>query len=173
MDNTNFWATNQPVAYAVVNGLIGSSVLWGFWTPFITFLAHPLASSIVKQEICRSVNSMTTPTVLPTYSKDIGYKLMSKDNEAVTELNLMPTVSMWLLAGLAIVINMWMTTSIIKQGNLDINHIVTLNVIVFSVIVITELIFFIEVALRYTPYNLRLLYDDTINSSVSEIRYFV
>jgi hypothetical protein len=46
----------EPVfAKAIVNGLIATSVLWIFWTPFIIFLAVPLISAQLKQGLCSAL----------------------------------------------------------------------------------------------------------------------
>jgi hypothetical protein len=169
MDNTNFWLRNQPVAYAVVNGLIGSMSLWGFWTPFITFLAQPVASAVMKQDICNALNGLQTPTVLPNYSKNAGYKLIDQDPGYLQSLNQSTIVSLWLLAGLSITISLWATLSIIQQGQLDINHIVTLNLVLFVCIISIELAFFVGVGLKFIPFNLRDLYDDIIKNLVGQL----
>ncbi len=169
MDNTNFWLRNQPVAYAVVNGLIGSMSLWAFWVPFITFLAQPIASAIMKQDICNALSGLKTPTVLPNYSKDAGYKLITQDSGYLQTLNTGAIVSMWLMAGFAITISIWLTLSIIEKGQLDINHIIVLNSVLFVCIISIELSFFIGVGLKFIPFNLRDLYDDLIKNLIGQL----
>jgi hypothetical protein len=172
MDDTNFWLENQPIAYAVVNGLIGSVSLWAFWTPFITFLAQPIASAIMKQDICNAVNNITIPKVLPAYSGQAGETLLSQDPKSVQALNTTTISSLWLLAGLSITLSMWMVTHIINKGQLDVNHIIRLNVILFIAIISIELSFFVGVGLRFIPFNLRDLYDDIIDNVTTELKPF-
>jgi hypothetical protein len=42
------------VLTSIVNGLIATSILWTFWTPFIVFLVVPLVNAQIKQQICES-----------------------------------------------------------------------------------------------------------------------
>lgn len=172
MDNTNFWLQNQPIAYAVVNGLIGSITLWSFWTPFITFLAEPIASAIMKQDICSAINNISTPSVLPFYSYNAGTVLLQQDAQSVESSNVGTIVSLWLLAGLSITISLWIVTSIITKGNLDINHIIKLNLVLFIAIIGIELTFFIGVGLRFIPFNLRDLYDNIISTISQDLSEF-
>lgn len=172
MDNTNFWLRNQPIAYAVVNGLIGSITLWSFWTPFITFLAEPIASSIMKQDICSAINNISTSSILPGYSYNAGSILLKQDAETVESSNTGVIVSLWLLAGLSITISLWMVTSIISKGNLDVNHIIKLNAVLFVAIIAIELTFFVGVGLRFIPFNLRDLYDNIITEITQDLSQF-
>jgi hypothetical protein len=164
MDNTSFWLRKQSIAYAVVNGLIGSMTLWAFWTPFITFLAEPIASSIMKQDICSAVTNISNKAILPAYSYKAGTTLLNEDADSVESSNTGTIVSLWLLAGLAITISAWMVSSIIEKGMLDINHIIKLNSILFISIITIELTFFVGVGLRFIPFNLKDLYDDVVTN---------
>ena len=172
MDNTNFWLNHQPIAYAVVNGLIGCVSLWSFWTPFITFLAQPVASAFMKQDLCIAINSLKTPSILPYYSQQTGYKLLQSDPQSIQQLNVGAITSLWLLAGLAITICLWISSSIIQQGQLDLSHIIKLNLIMFVVIITIELAFFIGVGLKYIPFNLRDLYDDIVQNIITDLSQY-
>jgi hypothetical protein len=172
MDNTSFWLRNQPIAYAVVNGLIGSITLWAFWTPFITFLAEPIASAIMKQDICSAINKLSTPAILPGYSNNAGTVLLNQDAQTVESSNTGSIISLWLLAGLSITISAWIVSSVIEKGNLDINHIIKLNLVLFIAIISIELTFFVGVGLRFIPFNLRDLYDDIINNLTQQLSQF-
>lgn len=172
MDNTNFWLNNQPIAYAVVNGLIGCVSLWSFWTPFITFLAQPVASAVMKQYLCVAINNLQTPAILPSYSKRTGYTLLQTDPQSIQQLNTGTIASLWLLAGLAIAICLWISSSIIEKGQLDIDHIIKLNLIMFVVIITIELAFFVGVGLKYIPFNLKDLYDKLIDNIGSQLSQY-
>ena len=164
MESSNFWLEHQSISYAVVNGLIGSITLWAFWVPFITFLAQPVASAIMKQDICSAINQFDTPTVLPYFSGLAGKKLIEDDVQDSKDLNTGTLASLWLLAGLSITISLWIVTSIIKNGRLDVGHIILFNSILFVIIITIELAFFIGVGLKFIPFNLRDMFDNVIQN---------
>lgn len=173
MDNTNFWLRNPPIAYAVVNGLIGSMCLWTFWTPFITFLAQPFASAMMKTTICSAVNAFPSVSLLPSSSKTAATVMLSTDPQELKSANTGAIVSIWLVAGLSIVMSLWIVTSLIRQANLDINHIIKLNAVMFFVIVTVELIFFVELGLRFIPFNIQSVFDGVIGNITSDVNKYV
>lgn len=172
MEEVNFWSRKQYLAYAIVNGLIGSVALWSFWTPFITFLALPIASAVMKQDICKGINILPTTGVLPETSATAGRILLNEDKESLGYLNQGNIVSLWLLAGLAIVLSLWISSTIIKNAQLDINHIIKLNSILFFIIITIELGFFMGVGLKFIPFNLKDVYHETISEVVQNMAPF-
>jgi len=64
---------------------------------------------------------------------------------------------------------LWISSSIIQQGQLDLSHIIKLNLIMFVVIITIELAFFIGVGLKYIPFNLRDLYDDIVQNIITDL----
>jgi hypothetical protein len=163
MEEVNFWVGKEYIAYAIVNGLIGSVALWSFWTPFISFLALPIASAVMKQDICKGVNILPSSHILPRTTANAGQILLNKDYESLTYLNQGNIVSLWLLAAFAITLSLWIASSIIQKANLDINHIIKLNSILFVIIITIELGFFMGVGLKFIPFNLKDVYYETIN----------
>jgi hypothetical protein len=172
MDNTNFWLRNPPIAYAVVNGLIGSMCLWAFWTPFITFLAQPFASAMMKTAICSTVNAFPSLPILPGSSKTAATAMLTNDPDELKDLNKGAIISIWLVAALSIVMSAWIVTSIIHQGNLDVNHIIKLNAAMFIVIVSVEMIFFVELGLRFIPFNIQAVFDGVVGNITQEIKQY-
>lgn len=172
MDNTNFWLQNQPIAYAVVNGLVGAMCLWTFWTPFITFLAQPFASAMMKTAICSAINAFPNVSLLPGSSKTAASAMLTNDPENLKTLNTGAILSLWLVAALSIVMGMWIVTSIVSQGNLDVNHIIKLNAAMFFVIVTVELIFFIELGLQFIPFNLQTVFDSVLGNIQQDLKTY-
>jgi hypothetical protein len=37
---------------SIVNGLISTSIIWLFWTPFLIFMAAPLMNAMIKNFLC-------------------------------------------------------------------------------------------------------------------------
>lgn len=169
MEEVNFWFGREYIAYAIVNGLIGSVALWSFWTPFITFLALPVASATMKQAICNGINVLPSAGVLSTTAGTAGRILAENDPDTLSELNQGNTISLWLLAGLCITVSLWIASSIIKDAKLDINHVIKLNVILFAILVTIELGFFVGVGLKFIPFNLQNVYDDTISGIIQDM----
>jgi len=172
MEGTNFWLGKEYLAYAIVNGLIGSVALWSFWTPFITFLALPIASAVMKEDICKGVSILPTTGILPSTSATAGKILINEDSQSLESLNQGNIVSLWLLAGLAIILSLWISSSIIKSANLDINHIIKLNAILFVIIITIELGFFMGVGLRFIPFNLKDVYHETVDEIIQNMAPF-
>jgi hypothetical protein len=172
MDNTNFWLQNPPIAYAVVNGLIGSMCLWSFWTPFITFLAQPFASAMMKTTICSAINAFPSVSLLPSSSKTAATAMLTTDTDELKDLNKGAIISIWLVASLSIVMSLWIVTSIISQGNLDVNHIVKLNAAMFAVIVTVELIFFVELGLQFIPFKVQSVFDGVIGNIKQQMKQY-
>ena len=172
MDNTNFWLENRAVSYAVVNGLVGSMSLWAFWTPFITFLAQPFASAMMKSVFCTIINVIPSLPVLPSSAKNAAAMMVDSDPKYLQTVNMGSIISFWIIAALSIVISLWIVTSIISKGQLDINHIVKLNLVMFFVIIIVELTFFIELGLSYIPFNVQTVFDSVINNITGELKQY-
>jgi hypothetical protein len=172
MDSNNFWVQNPPVAYAVVNGLVGSMCLWAFWTPFITFLAQPFASAMMKTAICSAISAFPSVPLLPNSSKTAATAMLTTDPENLKTLNTGAIISLWLVAALSIVMSMWIVTSIIHQGNLDVNYIVKLNAVMFLIIVSVELIYFIELGLQFIPFNLKTVFDSVLGNVSQELKEY-
>jgi hypothetical protein len=172
MDNTNFWFRNPPIAYAVVNGLIGSMCLWAFWTPFITFLAQPFASAMMKTTICSAVNAFPSVPILPGSSKTAATAMLTNDPDDLKDLNKGAIISIWLVASLSIVMSAWIITSIVNQGNLDVNHIIKLNAAMFVVIVSVEMIYFVELGLKFIPFKVQAVFDGVLGNITQQIKQY-
>lgn len=172
MDNTNFWLQNPPVAYAIVNGLIGSICLWSFWTPFITFLAQPFASAMMKTILCSAVNAFPSVSLLPSSSKTAASVMLNSDPSELKSLNYGAILTLWLVAALFIILSLWISTHIISQGNLDINHIIKLNAVMFFVIVTIELIYFVELGLQFIPFNIQTVFDQVLGNITNEMKQY-
>ncbi len=174
VSSPSFWAGREWIAKSVVNGLIGSSFLWIFWVPFITFLALPVASAMMKQDICNAVSKIPLNTnVMPTYAQYPAGVLVNTDPDAMTELNIPNILSLWFLGALCVVLNFWLVREIIHSARLDFGPILRLNIAMFAVIVTMELAFFMGVGMHYIPFNLRDIFTELINSSTNQIQQMI
>jgi hypothetical protein len=170
----SFWAGREWVAQSVVNGLLGSTFLWIFWVPFITFLALPIASAMTKQDICRAVSRIpSTGTSLPTYSQYPAGVLVQSDWTTIREMNVPNILSLWFLGALCVTLNLWLVQTIIRSAGLNWGPIMRLNIVMFAVIVIMELAFFMGVGMHYIPFNMRDMYNDLIRNTTDELRQMI
>ena len=72
--------TLLPIVYnesvvltSIVNGLIATSILWTFWTPFIVFLVVPLVNAQIKDQICFSV--ATSNINVPYMIREVAWQM--------------------------------------------------------------------------------------------------
>lgn len=172
MDNTNFWLENRPVAYAVVNGLIGSMCLWAFWTPFITFLAQPFASAMMKSVFCTVINVIPSLPILPSSGKNAAEMMVQNDQQNLQKMNMGSIISFWVIAALSIVVSLWIVTSIINKGQLDVNHIIKLNAIMFVVIITVEMSYFVQLGLQFVPFNVQTIFDTVVNNITGQLKEY-
>lgn len=174
VSSPSFWYGREWIAKSVVNGLIGSSFLWIFWVPFITFLALPVASAMMKQDICTAVSRIPiSTTAMPSYSQFPAGVLVNTDSDAMKGVNLPNILSLWFLGALCIVLNFWLVREIIQSANLAFGPILRLNIAMFAVIVIMELAFFMGVGMHYIPFNLRDIYTELITNSTQQIQQMI
>ena len=174
VSSPSFWTGREWVAKSVVNGLIGSSFLWIFWVPFITFLALPVASAMMKQDICHAISTIPMSTnVMPSYSQYPAGVLVNTDSAAMTDINTPNILSLWFLGTLCITLSFWLVREIIHSANLDFGPILRLNIAMFGVIVIMELAFFMGVGMHYIPFNLRDIYNELVSNSVDQIQEMI
>lgn len=174
VSSPSFWYGREWVAKSVVNGLIGSSFLWIFWVPFITFLALPVASAMMKQDICAAVSRIPlNKNVMPTYAQYPAGVLVNSDPDAIADVNTPNILSLWFLGALCIVLNFWLVREIIQSARLEFGPILRLNIAMFAVIVIMELAFFMGVGMHYIPFNLRDIFTELIGTSTNQIQQMI
>lgn len=46
---------------AIINGLIATTILWSFWTPFLIFVAVPLVNNQLKMGVCQGIHATIVP----------------------------------------------------------------------------------------------------------------
>ena len=66
------------VLTSIVNGLIATSILWTFWTPFIVFLVVPLVNAQIKDQICDAVHNDTALNI-PNALNQYAYSIYAAD----------------------------------------------------------------------------------------------
>jgi hypothetical protein len=173
MDTTNYWTGKEYMAYAIVNGLIGSASLWIFWTPFITFLALPISSAMTKQIICSVVDAIPSTNTLPPYVATNANILIKQDENGLLMSNIGYLSTFWLLAAFSVTLSFWLAQTVVNQANLDWNHIILFNSILFVCLIFLELCFFIYVGLQFIPFNLKDVYGEIITNLTTELNPFI
>lgn len=174
VSSPSFWVGREWIAKSVVNGLLGSSFLWIFWVPFITFLALPVASAMMKQDICHAVSKIPLSTnVMPSYSQFPAGVLVNSDPDAMMDVNTPNILSLWFLGALCVTLNFWLVREILRAANLEWGPILRLNIALFGVIVTMELAFFMGVGMHYIPFNLRDIYGQLVTNSSQQIQQMI
>jgi len=151
---------------SIVNGLIATSIIWTFWTPFLVFIASPLMNAMIKNFLCHE--SGWIPYIIYT---EAGYKAFNVYNDNLPKP---PTVAMnmidqdktsfiyenlpiYLLFALTSVFviggSLYSANYLITAYNLNRASIVNFNLMMVPIIFIIELIFFIGVAVGYYPFD--------------------
>lgn len=143
------------VMEGVVNGLIATTILWLFWTPFLIAVVVPVSSAIVKRFVCKSISKGVAPGkgIFPQ-SQNLANDMIQNNPKEITIENQFYYASFVLLAVLVIPTSLFVANYIINMYALDRGHIIFLNIIMFFVISAIEAVFFITVATRYTPWNI-------------------
>ena len=170
MEQANFWQGKGWLSRGLVNGFFGAAFLWIFWVPFITFLAVPVASSMMKQYMCQTIMQMPSPSkpIIPGSSSAANY-LLNSDADAIKKLNLSPTLSLWFLGGFCVILNLVIATSIINSSNMSFWSVFLLNLSMFIFIVLMELMFFMFIGMHFIPFNIVNLVDGIVDDTVSDI----
>lgn len=158
---------------SIVNGLIATTILWSFWTPFIIFLVVPLVNAQLKEGICEGLLSYSRgipPQQNPFFSytdSPAADNLIQQDPQEVWENNLTLTSLMIVTAVTVIITCLIVASTIIQRYGLHIGEIVLFNVVMALIIVIIEMGFFAGVAMQYTPFDIPKIIGELDSQSKS------
>ncbi len=143
MEVNNFFVEYQYITTGLVNGLIGAIALWAIWTPAITFFIVPILSSTFRTSICQNLFYNIPTGLIPNASVNSAEVMMKDDNQQIKELNVTPTMLIWMTAGLVILIAGWCLYQVVSKSDLQVSNIVILNsMLVFFIVLIEGLFFF-------------------------------
>lgn len=174
-----FWSGKEVIARAIVDGLLSSAYLWIFWVPFITGIALPLNTALIKQSICRATedrhNSIYIPGVtnllVPSSFQTI--QTLVDDNTSMYPQNTIQLALLWICGVVWVVVSVWLANSIITASGLDWYTVMIFNLVMAILIVIVETSFFLGVAMRFNPYNLETVYQKVLPSINDTINKFL
>lgn len=143
------------VMEGVVNGLIATSILWVFWTPFLIAVVVPVSSAIIKQFVCNTISSGVSPGKgLFPQSQNLANDMIKNTPKEITIENQFYYASFIILAFIIVPTSLFFANYIINLYNLDRTHLIILNIIMFLVISAIEVLIFITVATVYMPWNI-------------------
>jgi len=174
MEQPNFWSGKEWLARGLTNGLFGAAFLWVFWVPFITFLAVPVASAMMKQYMCQTINQIPAPTkpTIPGSQFAANY-LVNEDPTEIKKLNTSSTLSLWFLGGMCILLNITLAISIIRSSGMNFMDVFLLNLSMFIFIVTMELMFFMFIGMHFIPFNIVNMVNGIIDDSISDINNMI
>jgi hypothetical protein len=165
---------------AVVNGLIATVILWGFWTPFILLLVVKLVNNQIKDGICYAAQytGNEKDTILVYAASDIAdysklpysqvYTFLEKlfgskesptaeaaisdDPSVISETNMNLSIIMLVTCITVIVLSIGIAYYIIQTYNLDGWYIFKFNIVMAVIIMTIEAVFFGGVAMKFIPF---------------------
>lgn len=152
---------------SVVNGLIATSIIWMFWTPFLIFLASPLMNAIIKNFIYQSSASIPYmvysifgtqafeiyETSLP-HPPTVANKVIKENNQNFLSENTNSFIVFGMVSLTVIFFSLFFASKLITSYNLNVGEIVLFNVIMGLIIIIIETSFFIGVTTQYSPFTI-------------------
>ena len=157
---------SHPYITAVVHGLITTSIIWMFWTPFIIFVAVPILNAMVKDFFCGNiwriydfvyyafgpeiVNSFVGS--LP-YPPTIAQSVVNVDRDEIKSDNSAAFIAFVFTSAIVISICIYLAYSLIQTYQLDSGEIIKFNIVMFFIISIIEMVFFAGVATKYVPFS--------------------
>lgn len=163
---------------AIVNGLIATIIIWGFWTPFILIVVIGLVNNQIKDGICGAASQFgynyqyqylwdilmyltetfnldwnTTAAALQTPFNDISAQnLIKSDPEVLSSLNKHLSILMIITCIIVIIVSVAIVYWIVYKYNLNGWAIVRFNLVMAIIIMLIESVFFGGVAAQYIPF---------------------
>lgn len=164
---------------AIVNGLIATVILWGFWTPFILLLVIGLVNNQIKDGICDAavqvsynsdeieadvVNDISDYTGLPWYkiyqwineiirgSGTQGQNIINADPTIIKDDNRNLAIAMIVTCIFIIIASIGLAAFLIQKYNLNGWAIFRFNLVMAIIIMIIEASFFGGVAMQFIPF---------------------
>jgi hypothetical protein len=151
---------------AVVNGLIATSIIWVFWTPFLIFVASPLINAMIKDFVCHMsgripglIYSEGGPQAYEIYEQNIpnpptvATKIINQNSNTFISENLVLFIIFGITSVFVIYGSLYFANHLIYKYNINLYEIIYFNIVMGIIIVITEILFFILVTTKYKAFN--------------------
>jgi hypothetical protein len=166
---------NKFLITAAVNGLIATSVIWIFWTPFLFFIAAPLMNAIIKNQLCAGTGQLALLLRASKQGNNIVFKpfeayadnlaspaitgqnLVLEDKQFYNEENLQIFLLFGLVSLIVVSSTLFFARYLIIKNRLDMRGIVIFNIIMAVIIMLIEMLFFASVTTKYVPFNIQEL----------------
>jgi hypothetical protein len=158
---------------SIVNGLIATSIIWTFWTPFLIFLAGPLTSAIIKNALCfvsfgldyyvDAILGYNAYQGFEVYQRSlpnpptVAQKIIDNDSTDITLENTNIYVVFGITAVFVVSVSLYIASYLIRAYNLNVSEIVTFNIVMAIIIVAIEISFFAGVATQYSPFDIKII----------------
>lgn len=160
---------------SIVNGLISTSIIWLFWTPFLIFIAAPLMNAMIKQNLCWNAwrvdaiiydifgyqgyeiyeNNLPTPPTVAT-------NIVTNNTKNFLNENLNLFIVLGVLCLFVIYFSLNIAGNLITTYNLNVGRIVLFNILMSIIIIAIEIAFFIGVTTEYSPFDLKNILEGLI-----------
>lgn len=152
---------------SLVNGLIATSIIWIFWTPFLIFIASPLMNAIIKNFLYQTAGSIPYmiysifgtqafeiyETSLP-HPPTVANKVIEENKQNFLNENINSFVVFTIMSILVIYFSLFFASKLIINYNLNVGEIVLFNVVMAIIIISIETAFFIGVTTKYSPFTI-------------------
>jgi hypothetical protein len=162
---------NKFLITAVVNGLVATSIIWVFWTPFLFFIAAPLMNAIIKSQICYGathipallkglINSEAEAKAFDIFEDNVptpaitGENLVLQNKQVYTADNVQIFLLFWIISIIVIISTLVLARYLIIWNGLNMREIVVFNLIMAGIIMFIEMVFFAGVTTQYIPFNI-------------------
>lgn len=152
---------------SIVNGLIATSIIWVFWTPFLIFMGAPLMNALIKNQLCYS--SENVPHYIYNYQGPEAYEIYEKNlpdpptvakniiknnkKEFISE-NLNMFILFTITSLFVIFVSLYTASYLINAYNLNKTNIIIFNLVMAIIIVLIETVFFATITTQYNPINM-------------------
>jgi len=160
---------------SIVNGLISTSIIWLFWTPFLIFIAAPLMNALVKETLC--LNAWRFGVIIDDIFGYQGYEVYENNlpkpptnainivrNNTKNFLN--ENLNLFIILGILCLFVVYFTLNIagnlITRYNLNLQKIILFNVVMAIIIITIEIAFFVGVTTEYSPFNLKNILEGLV-----------
>ena len=179
----------HPYIRAIINGLIATVILWGFWTPFILLIAKGLVNAQLKGAICGIFKDIASQSSAKDNYNKILYNLLqelaSSGSISIEQLKILesllsitgnsdtpakhiidndpknmdlinlPLSLLFLFVSIIIILACMLGVYQLSYNyNIPLSSFFSLNLTMFFIIIIIEILFFSFVAMRYIPFDI-------------------
>jgi hypothetical protein len=157
----------EPVIIkAVVNGLIATSIIWIFWTPFLIGVGAPIMNAIIKGELCyRSYDipkflSKLDPKAYIIYEDNlpnpptVAKNMVSENKKQFITENIQIFILLVITAIAIIYSSLSFANYLINKYGLNRMEIIKFNIVMAIIIIFIEIVFFATITTQYIPFTM-------------------